>query len=74
MYGPSEAQRILELYGNSVEGFDYEPYWDVDSVLDSCLPQPTFYEPWLEFGMRAIDPDTLHERIDRYLESVMNYI
>ena len=71
MYGPDSADRFLDAYLDIADGFTYDPYWDIDSVLDMCLPQPTFYEPWSHFGLDRITADENMRRIDAYLERVM---
>ena len=71
MYGPEAADGFLAAYREFADGFAYDPYWDVDSVLDMCLPQPTFYEPWQHFGLDRIAADELRQRVDAYLERVM---
>ena len=71
MYGPEAADQFLNAYHDVSDGFVYNPYWDVDSVLDMCLPQPTYYEPWKHFGLGAIALDVMRQRVDAYLERVM---
>ena len=51
MYGPEAADQFLDAYLDVADGFAYDPYWDVDSVLDMCLPQPACYAPWQHFGL-----------------------
>ena len=71
MHGPEAADRFLDAYLNVADGFVYDPYWDVDSVLDMCLPQPSFYAPWQQFGLDMIAPELNRRRVDTYLERVM---
>ena len=42
---PGMADRFLDAYLTAAEGFVYDPYWDIDSLLDMSYPEPTFYEP-----------------------------
>ena len=74
MYGPAAADEFLTAYRVAADGFTYEPYWDVDSLLDMCLAGPSYYPPWQEFGLGAIPPQVLRQRADAYLESVMKRI
>ena len=74
MYGPAAADEFLTAYRVAAGGFTYDPYWDVDSLLDMCLPGPTYYPPWQEFGLGAIPPQVLRQRTDAHLESVMRRI
>lgn len=71
MVGPSAADQFLEAYAKADPGFTHDPYWDLDSLLDMCLPEPTFYPPWQDFGLDFLGPEMLALRVDAYLESVM---
>jgi aminoglycoside phosphotransferase (APT) family kinase protein len=71
MFGPPAADQFLDAYQALAGGFDYNPYWDVDSVLDCCYPEPGFYPPWAQFGLGAITPAALKQRLDAYLEGVL---
>jgi aminoglycoside phosphotransferase (APT) family kinase protein len=72
MFGPSAADEFLKLYSEHAEGFEYNPYWDVDDLLDDkCLPEPGFYPPWKDFGLDEIAPEVLKQRVDAYLESII---
>ena len=62
MYGPEATDRFLDAYLEVADGFAYDPYWDVDSLLDMCLPQPTYYQPWRHFGLDIIAPNELRRR------------
>ncbi|MBV9790607.1 MAG: aminoglycoside phosphotransferase family protein, partial [Chloroflexi bacterium] len=71
MHGMDLADQFLLLYTELAESFDYHPYWDVDSILDLCLPTPSFYTPWQTFGLGTIVPQVLQQRADTHLERVM---
>jgi aminoglycoside phosphotransferase (APT) family kinase protein len=71
MFGPAAADQFLETYIKVAEGFAYDPDWDLDSVLDMCIPQPTFYPPWQDFGLSSLTPEVLKQRVDAYLERVL---
>lgn len=70
MYGPDSADRFLDAYLKVADGFVYDPYWDIDSLLDMSFPEPTFYEPWEHFGLNRIAPAETRRRVDAYLERV----
>lgn len=71
MYGPQVAEQFLETYWRIVgPGFVHHPYWDIDSILDT-LPDPGFYPPWLDFGLRPIAQEVLRSRADDYLGLIM---
>ena len=71
MYGLETADQFLARYRDVADGFAYDPYWDIDSLLDMCLEGPSYYPPWQEFGLGIIPPPVLRQRADAYLESVM---
>lgn len=71
MFGPQAADQFLETYRKIAQEFEYHAYWDLDSLFDMCLPQPTFYPPWQVFGLGLLTPETLQQRIDAYLVGVM---
>ncbi len=71
MYGIATADEFLTAYCDVADGFTYDPYWDIDSLLDMCLPGPSYYPPWQEFGLAVIPAQLLRQRVDAYLESVM---
>lgn len=74
LFGPSVADRFLASYSRAADGFEYHPYWEIDSVLNACLPKPTYYEPWTEFGLRPIPEAELIHRIDAHLQQVVRHI
>lgn len=71
MLGLSAADRFLETYCEISEGFEYNPYWDVDSILDTCFPRPKYYLPWRDLGLDTIPQEILNQRVDRYIQRVM---
>lgn len=71
MHGMDLADQFLLLYTEQADSFAYHPYWDVDSILDLCLPEPSFYTPWQTFGLGTIAPQVLQQRADAHLERVM---
>jgi aminoglycoside phosphotransferase (APT) family kinase protein len=71
MFGPAAADQFLETYVGVADGFAHDPYWDLDSLLDMCLPQPVVYPPWRDFGLGSLTPGVLKLRIDAYLERVL---
>lgn len=67
MYGPDAADRFLAAY-RAHGGQEHHPYWDIESVLEMCLPSPHYYPPWSDFGLGPIDLDTLQRRSEALLE------
>lgn len=75
MFGANAADRFLVAYKRHITRlgarFDYTAYWDLDSVFEMCLPQPTFYAPWEVFGLDIISPHLLERRLDIYMEMLL---
>ena len=71
MYGLAAADQFLTLYSQVAAGFGYDPYWDLESILDMGLPEPFFYTPWQQFGLEILPPALLRQRVDAYLEQIM---
>lgn len=58
-------------YARAAQGFVHHPYWEVDQLLDLCLPEPVFFPPWETFGLARIPPEILRRRADEFLVRVM---
>lgn len=72
MYGMDAADQFLAAYCAAADGFVYDPYWDIDSLLDMSHPEPTFYDPWEYFGLKRIPREEAIRRVDAYLERVIS--
>jgi len=71
MYGSEIADRFLQAYQKiSNDKNQYHPYWDLDWILGR-LPEPTFYNPWKQFGLSVIEKEVLKQRLEEHLERVM---
>lgn len=70
MYGPGVAEQFLTFYLSS-GGRSFDPYWDIESLIDVCIPQPGWYLPWNDFGLIDIGQEALWARMDAHLEQVM---
>jgi aminoglycoside phosphotransferase (APT) family kinase protein len=73
MFGPTAADQFLDHYRAEAGEFGHPPYWDLDSILDSCVPGPEFYPPWREFGLAVIAPELLRQRLDAYLRRLIGF-
>jgi Ser/Thr protein kinase RdoA (MazF antagonist) len=71
MYGPEQADQFLDAYLTVSTPSHYHPYWDIDSLLNMCLPTPSFYSPWQEFGLQLIAMEVLQQRMDAHLARVL---
>ena len=70
MIGTDAADAFLSAYQRAAPDFDYQPYWELDGILDTGR-NPSFYPPWSEFGLPAIPAPALRDRVERYLESIL---
>lgn len=66
LHGVAVADRFLE---HCLAWADYNPYWDVLSLLDADLDAPV-YAGWLDLGV-ALTPATAHNRLDEYAVSLL---
>lgn len=71
MYGPALAEGFLAAYRAAVPGYRHDPYWDIDSILDMCLPEPSYYPPWQDFGLAHIGMPELRRRIEAHLRAAV---
>jgi hypothetical protein len=72
MYGTDVADAFLDAYMRLAGRFDYQPYWDLDSMLDWVSSGPSFYAPWGEFGLATIPQEKLRQRFDEHLASILS--
>ena len=52
--------------------FQYEPYWDLMSVVELLPGPPTMYEGWRAEGVPPISSATMRERVDEYVASLVD--
>lgn len=71
MYGPEAAAAFLAGYRQHAPGYVHHPYWDIDGLLNTCLPRPVYYGPWQQFSFRWIDGATLQQRAEGLLRVVL---
>ena len=50
---------------------EYNPFWDLMTIIEVLPGPPGVYAPWIEFGVRHLNAQMLRERVDEYLVSVM---
>lgn len=74
MHGVAIAEQFLEHYQRAAPDFAYDPYWDIDTALDMCLPAPEFYAPWVYFGLEQIPQEIIQLRVEEYLQTVMGRV
>jgi Ser/Thr protein kinase RdoA (MazF antagonist) len=73
MYGPDAADEFLRMYMGEDDSFEYQPYWDLETLLD-CLSEPCYYPPWQEFGLGEISVEELRHRAESYLERILERV
>ena len=70
VFGVEAAESFLCKYLQRSESA-YQAFWDIDEILNFCLPRPGWYRPWSEFGVPILSEETLQNRADSFLYSVM---
>ena len=67
------ADEFLSAYIDAAGAeFDYNPYWDLMSVVELLPGPPTMYEGWRAGGLTPIKSATMRERVDDYVVSVID--
>jgi hypothetical protein len=51
--------------------FQYDPYWDLMSVVELLPGPPSMYEGWRAGGVPSISNAVMRERVDDYVKSVV---
>jgi hypothetical protein len=51
--------------------FEYNPYWDLMSVVELLPGPPSMYEGWRVAGVPSISNAVMRERVDLYVASVV---
>jgi len=72
LHGVSVADDFLAAY-IAVAGseFEYDPYWDLMSVVELLPGPPLMYEGWRTAGVPPISGAVMRERVDNYVVSVV---
>lgn len=75
LYGSSVADAFLTAYERyAAVGFEYDPYWDIVSLVDTQFGPPTVYEGWTALGFEGLSDQLMCERTDQYLLSLLERI
>lgn len=73
LHGFSVADEFLDAYiGAAGAEFEYDPYWDLMSVVELLPGPPTMYGGWRAAGLPSISNATMRERTDDYVASVID--
>ncbi len=72
LHGVSVADDFLEAYIDVAGSeFEYDPYWDLMSVVELLPGPPSMYEGWRASRIPDISNELMRERVDRYVASVV---
>jgi aminoglycoside phosphotransferase (APT) family kinase protein len=72
LHGVSVADEFLTAYiAEAGSEFQYDPYWDLMSVVELLPGPPSMYEGWRASGIPNISDTVMRERVDDYVKSVV---
>jgi aminoglycoside phosphotransferase (APT) family kinase protein len=72
LHGVSVADEFLTAYiAEAGSEFQYDPYWDLMSVVELLPGPPSMYEGWRASGVPTISNALMRERVDDYVKSVV---
>jgi aminoglycoside phosphotransferase (APT) family kinase protein len=72
LHGVSVADDFLTAYiAEAGSEFEYDPYWDLMSVVELLPGPPSMYEGWRAGGVPSISNALMRERVDDYVKSVV---
>ena len=72
LHGVSVADEFLNAYITEAGSeFQYDPYWDLMSVVEQLPGPPSMYEGWRASGVPSISNTLMRERVDDYVRSVV---
>lgn len=75
LHGVKTAEAFLNAYQKYAGStFDYDPYWDILSVIDILFGPPTVYKGWTDLGMTGLTDELMRERLDAYMRSLLDKI
>ncbi|HEX9607022.1 MAG TPA: aminoglycoside phosphotransferase family protein [Gemmatimonadaceae bacterium] len=72
LHGVPVADEFLAAYvAEAGSEFQYDPYWDLMSVVELLPGPPSMYEGWRATGIPNISNAVMRERVDEYVASVV---
>ena len=72
LYDVATADSFLKAYQRYAgDTFIYDPYWDFLSLIDILFGPPTVYPGWVAFGVMGLTDQMMAERLDMYVESLL---
>jgi aminoglycoside phosphotransferase (APT) family kinase protein len=75
LHGVDAADEFLERYRTHAgASFQYDPYWDLLTLLDYADGTPEVYQGWIDLGFARLTDELVQERLDAYLTSVLGRV
>jgi aminoglycoside phosphotransferase (APT) family kinase protein len=72
LHGVAVADDFLSAYIDAAGSeFDYDPYWDLMTVVELLPGPPSMYSGWRSGGIAPLDSSTMRQRVDAYVASVV---
>lgn len=72
LHGVPMADDFLAAYiAAAGSDFEYDPYWDLMSVVELLPGPPSMHEGWRTSGVPYISGAVMRERVDLYVESLV---
>jgi aminoglycoside phosphotransferase (APT) family kinase protein len=72
LYDVETADAFLKAYmKHASPSFQYEPYWDLLSLVDILFGPPTVYAGWAAFGVKGLTDALMADRLDNYMLSLL---
>ena len=69
--GVQAADQFLKAYCKYAGSrFQYDPYWDILSLVNIMDGTPTVYPGWTALGFTGLTDDMMAERLDQFLQSL----
>ncbi|MCA0756698.1 aminoglycoside phosphotransferase family protein [Paenibacillus sp. N4] len=73
LYGVETADAFLSAYRQHAgDSFQYDPYWELVSLIDILFGPPAVYPGWTALGVTGLTDELMAERLDAYMISLMN--
>ena len=72
LHSVAVADDFLRAYVSAAgREFEYDPHWDLMTVVELLPGPPAMYDGWRAAGVSAINNATMRERVDAYIASVV---
>ena len=72
LHGVAVADDFLSAYIEAAGSeFEYDPHWDLISVVELLPGPPSMYDGWRASGIAPISGAIMRERVDAYIASVV---